>query len=937
MIIVKKSRHKYTDRKLKIMQETFLQKIAKEIVKFPDFTNKIIVLPNKRAGVFLKKALVDLLNKPIIAPQIISIDEFVEQYSPFQRADWLPLIFELFKAYKKVYADKAQSFDEFIKWGPYILQDFNEIDTFGIDANEVFTYINEVKKIEDWQLRPDSPKLITDYLKFYASLLDLYKAFQQNLQAQNFAYQGMIYNYVADHIEEIAKQFDKNSLMFVGFNSFNQSEERIVKHLIFEAVATTFWDVDKYYLKPQFEAGLFLRRYRKDFSPFNWTFDYFSTPKHIEIIGVPGLTAQAQVVAKMVDERLLNSVENIDENLLNTAIVLNEDSALLPMINALPDALQAVNITLGMPVGQLPVTQTFEQLIKLYYEYEQFNRYNVDTIAGLVHQPYLEQLFSKEEFDKNEAFLGIIAKFKTKMLSKKLLDELLEGRKGFIKKIFIDNFSIDRFLNLFFEIIAQFSQKNISEIDQLALVKLESIFETLQAFIKQTGEIKDIRTLQTLFKKLLMQERLAFEGEPLQGLQIMGILETRLLDFDHLIITSMNEGIIPKGKSSHSIIPFELKKHFGMPMHREQNSVIAYHFYRLLQRASKITLLYNTDDSGMGAAEQSRFITQLENELDTNIHTIVKKQLKLSTDIVNFEPESIAKTPEIIQKLTDIGKRGFSPSALTTYIKNPLKYYQRYILNLQEPDQIEEMIPANVFGTIIHDTMEEIYKNYEGKILSNDNFKQIMQSYEAISTKHFMSNVFGDEVKKSIAVEGYNLIAFEIIKKNVKDLLLIDQKLVKTGKRLQIVSVENKLTAAIKLQDRTLNISGKVDRIDKLDGVLRIIDYKTGMVEDANISIGGSRRKHEELGMIIEEPKKEKLFQLLTYAWLYVNTQKIYTDTYPFEVGILSTRNVKNGLMKAKIDKNTEITQEIIQEYEQYLVQLLTELFDADVDFVEVV
>lgn len=918
------------------MTEAFLQKIAQEIIKSGDFTQKTIVLPNKRAGVFLKKALVEAVGKPMIAPNIISIDAFVEKYSPYQTADWLSLIFELFTAYQKVYGEKAQGFDEFIKWGVYILQDFNEIDTFGIDAKEVFTYINEVKKIEDWQLRPNSPKLITDYLKFYASLLDLHKAFQENLQAKNLAYQGMIYNYVADHITEISKDFEADSIFFTGFNSFNQSEERIVKNLLLEGKARTYWDVDKYYLKPQFEAGLFVRRYQKEYEPFNWTFDYFSTPKNIEIIGVPGITAQAQVVAKIVDDKLQAGKNNPNE-LMNTAIVLNEDSALLPMINSLPDDLQAVNITLGLPIGQLPITQIFEQIIKLHYEFEQFRRYNVDTIAGLIHQPYLEQIFSPNEFAENEAFLHKIAKFKTKMLSQKLLTELVTAQQGFVKTVFIKNFSVSNLLDLFFELIEKFARQNISEIDKLALVKLENIFQTLQDFIKQTGEIKDARTLQTLFKKLLMQERLAFEGEPLQGLQIMGILETRLLDFDHVIITSMNEGIIPKGKSMHSIIPFELKKHFGMPMHREQNSVIAYHFYRLLQRASKITLLYNTGDTGLGASEQSRFITQLENELDTNIHTIVKKQFKLSTDILSFEPETIAKTPEIISQLSAIGERGFSPSALTTYIANPLQYYQRYILKLQEPEQIEDYIPANIFGTIVHDTMEEIYKPFEGKTLALNDFKTILKKHEALTTKHFLHNVFGEDTKASVSIDGYNLIAFEIIKKNVKDLLLIDQKLVKKGDKLEIVSVENRLSAPLKLSGRTVQIAGKVDRIDKLNGKIRIIDYKTGKVENGNISTGNEKTGETQLDLIITEPKKAKLFQLLTYAWLYVNTHKIFTDTYPFEVGILSTRKIRSGFMKAKIMKDADITPEILQEYETYLKQILEELFDMETPFVEVI
>jgi len=912
--------------------QTFLQKLALEIVKSPDFTQLTIVLPNKRASVFLKKELASLLDKPVISPKIISIEDFFEDLSPYQRVDWLPLLFYFYQTYKNIYKEKAQSFDEFMKWAPSVLQDFNDIDTYRIDAKEVFTYINEVKKIENWQLRPDSPKLITDYLKFYASLFDLYKDLVHRLSKQHLAYQGMIYAHVAEHIETISNDFKKDSLIFAGFNALNQAEEKVFKYLQLETKAKIFWDADAYYLKPKFEAGFFLRRYQKEFQNFNWIFDNFSQSKDIDIIGVSGQTAQAQLIGNITEKLIANSPNDIDNCLLKTAIVLNEDNMLLPIINALPTSIPALNITLGFPVGQLPVTQLFEQTLKLYYEFEQYQAFSVDTLSGWVHQNYLEQLFSEEEWHQNELFLDKIVRFKTKMISPKILLPLLDEKQTLLVSILKSDYKIDSLFEVFFKMLSLLENLKINEIDQLALVKLSALFSSLQEFIQETGEIKTIRTLQVLFKKLLYKERLAFEGDPLEGLQIMGILETRLLDFEHIIITSVNEGIIPNGKNERSIIPFELKKHFGLPGHYEQNAIVAYHFYRLIQRASKITLIYNTDDSGIGTSEQSRFVTQLENELDKNVHSIHKNVLKLQADLLPTIPEIIEKNEAVIKRLEEINVNGFSPSAMSMYIKNPINYYKKYILSLIEFEDIDEGIPAYTFGNIVHDVMDLLYRKRK-RVLRLSDFDEMLKEYEDLAMQKFVYYTFGDDLSSIPPIIGKNLIAFEIIKKNIKDLILIDKNHVKNDNILEIIDVEQKLTASLSLSGRKVKIRGTIDRVDRLNGTLRILDYKTGTVVNADVTIG-SRKEGAQLEKLLEN-KKPKLFQLLTYAWLYTKAKKIPIKDISFELGILSTRNYKSGMLKAVIGNQKEIDFELLQVFETQLKSLLSELFDVKTPFVE--
>ena len=916
----------------------FIQKIATELLKSPDLHQKIVVLPNKRSGIFLKKALVEAIKKTVLSPQIMTLEAFIESLSPYRQSEWLDLLFSFFQTYKELYGDKAQDFDEFIRWAPAVLNDFNEIDAYNVNAKKVFTYITEVKKIEDWQLKPDSPKMITDYLQFYASLYDLYQNLKTKLQEQNKGYTGMMSRYVAGHIEHISNQFNENQIIFAGFNALSINQMNIIKALVNNNKARIFWDADTYYLQPHFEAGKFLNEHRQNFKDFNWIFDHFNDPKQIDIIGVTGSTTQAQAVAKIIKNQTDTSAGKID--LQETAIVLNEEHLLLPMINSLPETISGVNITLGLPLKNLLISRFFELLVQLYTEKEQYGRFHLDTIISIINLPVFEQILSTKERYANELLLKKLGQFKTNLISQDLWLKTLQDSDSFIKDLILKEFSISNFMGLLLHFIDFFAREHPDELDGLALVKFEQLFIQLKDFVLQTGDIKNMRTFQYLFNRLLHQERLSFEGEPLEGLQIMGMLETRLLDFDHVIITSMNEGVIPHGRNDRSIIPFELKKHFGLPQHHEQNATMAYHFYRLLQRAKKISLIYNAAGDGFGAGEQSRFVTQIENELNPKIHQINRHILGLSTDSKVLEKEEITKTPYALQQLKAIALSGFSPSALGTYVRNPLTYYKRYILKLEDTQEVTDAIPVNIIGTIIHDAMEILYQNHIGKPLKISDSDKLLKTYEALALKLFIKKSFGEAAPIDAGIiTGKNLIVFEIIKKNIRDLILLDKETIKAGNRLEIVGLEQEFKAKLPLKNKEVYIRGKVDRIDRLNGTLRIIDYKTGAVKPENISIGKPGKKDEtpqlDLGPLRSNAKKEKLLQLLTYAWLYYKKGPLLTTDLPFEVGILSTRSIKQALLKANIYGSTKIDASIIKDFEEQLILLIEELFNPEIPFIE--
>ncbi len=908
----------------------FLEHIADFLLEddMPLYKKKII-LPNKRSGTFLKKYLAQKAQKIILAPEILSIQEFTTLLSPYQSIDWLALLFEFYETYREIYKVKAQDFEEFIHWAPTVLKDFNEIDNFAVNANDVFSYITAVKKIEDWQLKPQNPKMITDYLQFYRSLEQLYNGLKKRLHSKHQAYQGMINRYVSDNIENLSGQFEGQQLIFAGFNALSKTEENILQYLTVNRKAKIFWDADTYYLKPHFEAGKFIKKHQKNFDDFNWVFNDFEKAKNIEIIGVPGKTTQTQVVAEILSKHLNESANNLNE----TAVVLNEDDLLLPLINSLPDNIPAVNITLGLSLKDLPVLQFFNLVIQFYAEKERYKRFNIDIIISLLNQKYLSEILSTEEIIENQKLLDKLTKFKTTLINEALWFKILEDSNSFLNKLVDTDFNSSQLINLLLEFISFLSLKKLPGIDGLALVHLEKTLLYLKDFFESTKVTQNLRTFQYLFNRLINQERLSFEGEPLEGLQIMGILETRLLDYETVIITSMNENIIPKGKAEPSIIPFELKKHFGLPMHTHQNAVMAYHFYRLLQRAKNIKLIYNNATDALGTGEQSRFITQLEHELDTGTHHISKRNIELDTGLTPKQNEEIAKTNFALSRLKELAIKGFSPTALTTYIKNPVDFYKKKILKLSENQEVSDGIAANIMGNIIHKVMEVLYKDKTGRPLKKTDFEQMLIQYPKLVVQYFIEETFGKETPIDInLISGKNLIIFEIIKRNVHDLLNLDKSLISKGHSLEIVAVEQYLKAPVKIAGQPVFIHGFIDRIDRLDGQLRIIDYKTGEMKAAEVQ---SPQKTDELSFLLTNEKKAKLFQLLTYAWLYYHNHKHLTTGIPFTAGILSTRHMRQGLITAQIFEQTKIDQDLLQAFEEQLVILMTEIFNPAVPFME--
>ncbi|MBV1887750.1 MAG: PD-(D/E)XK nuclease family protein, partial [Urechidicola sp.] len=463
----------------------------------------------------------------------------------------------------------------------------------------------------------------------------------------------------------------------------------------------------------------------------------------------------------------------------------------------------------------------------------------------------------------------------------------------------------------------------VNGVEKEYVYRFYTIFQQLQTLNSKFGHIQTIKTLHQFFVQLTGNEKLSFKGEPLEGLQLMGMLETRVIDFETVIITSVNEGVLPSSKSEQSFIPFDVKQHYNIPTYREKDAIFSYHFYRLLHRAKNIYFTYNTESDAFGSGEKSRFLTQLEHKVKNSSHKIVSPVVS----IIKEDLQEIKKTEKVVNSLTDLAKSGISPSALTTYINNPIDFYFQKILKLRDVEEVEETAAANTMGTVIHDTLEELYLPYINKVLDKDIIKKMRLLSGSLVEKYFSK-----EYKNGDISLGKNKLVFEVSKKLVDRFLAKELDEINKGKQIKIIALEQKLSSKIKIDavDEPIKLHGIVDRVDEVDGVLRILDYKTGVVKSTQLRI-------TDFSVMSDDYKYTKALQVMLYAYIYLKNNTI---NQPMEAGIISLRNLKDGVLKMNFaekqgGKDFSITEDRIDDFLVEIKRLLTEIFNLEIPFLE--
>ncbi|MFD2600676.1 PD-(D/E)XK nuclease family protein [Flavobacterium suzhouense] len=917
---------------------TFLDKLSTQLIQ--DYDNNlpdvVVVLPNKRARIFLLEALKKQLSQTVFAPKIISIEDFVQDVAGIRSIDTIGLLFEFHTVYLGLTPkEKQQPFETFANWAKTLLQDFNEIDRYLLDPKHVLSYLENIQEIEHWAVDVDKrTTMIENYLEFWKLLPSYYNALYAHLLEKGSGYQGLIYREAVKNIHHFSNSFTKGQMVFAGFNALNAAEEKIIQHLMSLGQAKVYWDIDYVFLNdPYHDAGLFIRRFKKEWKqyalqPFEWITNEFSEPKNIHIIGTPKTVGQAKIAGELVEQ-----FQKEGYSLDKTALVLGEESMLIPLLYSLPKSVGALNITMGYSSKNNPAQLLLQKLFKLHTNAinrseKSYTLYYREVMDVLTH-PLVEPYSGAKEL------IELINSNNFTFFSHSKLYELHASASPFFRLLF------DRWDGNVGDILKRLSDilvtlkgfmSNDEEEDKITKAFLYSIFKVINKLInyyEEHPQMDSIAVLYTIYKQVIDLAEVSFEGEPLSGLQIMGVLESRVLDFENVVITSMNEGKFPAGKTQNSFIPYDVKRELGLPTYKEKDAIYSFHFYHLLMRAKNIYLLYNTESEGLDAGERSRFLTQLEIEKQPK-HNLVSQIYNAVLPPKAYEPMVIPKTQKVMDRLREIATgKGFSPSALTGYIRNPMQFYYQRVLSIREVEEVEESVALNTLGTIIHGSLEVLYTPYIGKFLEVQDIDAMTTLADGVVLDNFKKEYKEGEIKK-----GRNLLAFEVAKRNVHNFLKLEKKLLLDGDAVKILALEKEEKRL--LEDERLPypvmISGNIDRIEERNGRIRITDYKTGKVEKNNLVL----KTWEGL---TEDIKNEKIIQLLTYAFMY----EPHGEDKETEAGIISFKNMKSGFMnfafKDGFDKSAPvqdiIDSDVLAEFKTQLVTLINEILNADIPFEE--
>jgi len=913
---------------------TFIHEVLNTLQqKGEDISGLTFVLPSKRAGVFLKNQIPQVWKKTVFSPEILSIEEFTSNLSQLKAVSNTELLFEFYTVYIKLTPNSDQdSFESFSKWAQLIVQDFNEIDRYLIPQKEIFNYLSAIQDINHWSLQENKTEFVKKYLAFWNKLYNYYNHFTEYLTSKNMGYQGLIYREAVNNIEDYIQNSANKKLVFLGFNALNKAEETIIQELLQNGLAEIYWDMEQsFFNNPMHDAGLFTRHYKKTWSyfktnPFNWITNNYKKDKQISVYGVPKNIGQAKQIGAILD-----NITKTEQNLSKTAIVLGDETLLLPILNSLPNAVDALNITMGLPLNSVPLATLFE---KLFYLHKDANKtfYYKDVIAILSHQN-ISPLFELNQKTKVTDIIDTIKKNNLVYLSVQQIKELSKPFEDVVEVLFgyWDN-DADVALKQTQKLILIIKKyldrdKNQNLLNLEYLYRFNELFNELTRLHTKYPYLKTTLTLFEVYKNLLSTDTLDFKGEPLRGLQVMGMLESRVLDFETVIISSVNEGVLPSGKSNNSFIPFDVKLQYNLPTYKEKDAVYSYHFYRLIQRAKNIHILYNTEADVLNGGERSRFITQLELE---GIHNISHKIVLPNLSLPQVEINRVQKSQAVIERLKEIAKKGFSPSSLTNYIRNPIDFYNQKVLKISEYEEVEETVAANTLGTVIHNTLEDFYKPFEGEFITPEIVSKMKTLVHDQVTYHFK-----ELYKEGDITKGRNLIVFEIAKRYIDNFLNLEIQDLKAGNEIKILAIEadNHVELKISELDFPVFLTGKVDRVDQYNGTTRIIDYKTGKVAQNQVEV----INWDEL--TTDYTKYSKSFQVLSYAYAMFNKG---TVDLPLEAGVISFKNLGSGFLKfAKKEsahdknKNTAISADILQAFEAELKTLILEICNPEIDFIE--
>ncbi|MGX1927906.1 PD-(D/E)XK nuclease family protein [Flagellimonas sp. 2504JD4-2] len=905
------------------MHQSFLEYVLDDLQqKGVSIEKCTYILPSKRSGTFLKKHISARLSKNVFAPQILSIEDFISTIAGISATSSIDLLLTLFQAYKKAEIKNHDDFNAFLKWGQVLIQDFNEIDRYLIPAHDILNYLSAIKDLSHWSLKQEKTELVQNYLQLWNQLEFLYNSFTSSLLQQNKGYQGLVYKTAVECLESYSEGLETDHIIFIGFNALNTAESKIIQYFLERPENQIYWDIDTHFLNDKIhDAGLFMRGYQKEWSYYDdkqllGIHNNFLAPKTISITGVPKSVSQAKYAGKLLDE--LNGAGK--NKIQHTALVLADEALLNPILTAIPSHIEDANITMGLPLNKTVLYSFFASFLELNIAQSEKGWFYIDVLEFLSN-PYSNSLAQFEEFAFLQNLIADIKKNNWIYLNRATL--LKYGtQQHALNTLFPEQApSPSEWINNCSHLIQQLRshfQTSGNTLELEYLYRFHELFNQLDTHLTDIDFITDLKSLKSFFKQLAASETLDFIGEPLSGLQIMGMLESRNLDFETVILTSVNEGILPSGKSNNSFIPFDVKREYGLPTYKEKDAIYTYHFYRLIQRAKHVHIIYNTEPDVLEGGEKSRLISQLltdEAIAKYVSHNIASPEVKISANPLT----EITKTPLLQQEIRTLAQKGFSPTSLTNYIRNPIDFYKRSVLKINDTDEVEENIAANTFGTIIHDSLEQLYSPFLGQFLSVENLSKAAEMIPNVVQQHFKKLLPGANLKK-----GKFLLVFNVIVKYLKNFIELE-KAALSRHQIRILELEKKHEVELRFGglDFPVKLRGTIDRVDEIDGIIRIVDYKTGRVDPKNVKV-------LDWDDLITDYDKSKAFQLLCYALLYTKENPIEN----LQAGIYSFKNLGQGFLPF-VSSGTSITTETITTFKVYLEKLILEICNPEVPLLE--
>lgn len=876
--------------------KTFLDSIIQRInTEYDDISKVVVILPSKRASLFFKDRLVHAGLRSSWLPKILTLNQLVESLYPGQIENSLTLLSELYTLARKMNLKEADTFEEFYRWGDVLLNDFNLIESYGVEGSDLYKNLRDIEKLERWSFAEDplSENQIA-FNDFWMKQGDLYREFVMLLKEQNRASGAMALRWLADNAEQALKGYETDNFIVAGFNALTNSEQKLISELVLIGNSFFLADTDSFFIEGNREAGYF---YRQLIRKHQWPglkdipSDFSSSPKNIEMISVTQKSAMALVSSQLLKKK---------EDLSDTALILGDEAMLESVITSLPDNIGPVNITMGYKLRNTPAYDLFLSFysIQLRIKKKSNEIYHKDLIRFLNH-PYIAQLFG--EIFIREIKSLIVNQNLIYVAKKHLLEELNENspHRDVVDNLLFNswrNFPVDprNQLITFIELIEEkFEEKREAKsLDLEYLFHFKKVIQQLSLHIDKYKIKLGLNGYKVLFTELLKVNSISFQGEPLEGLQIMGLLETRALDFKHVILIGANEGSIPKTSTPQSFIPWDLKNYFGLPGRKEQDALYAYYFYRLIQRASDLSFIFNTQSGkDLKSTEASRYLRQLDyyNERKQTQFSIKSFQTKLDHLPKPVSEVKLFRNDFYIEKLKEKLEKSLSPTALSTYLNCPLDFYFKYILGLRESDEIDEEMGADVLGNIIHKVLEDLYQPYVGTV---PDFDAIRSNMDTILRKNI-----AEEMKNRWIKTGINQMNIQIIETLLTKFLKLDesfiQKQLEAGGKFKIEKLEEPLerTLEFKLKGELIKVHlrGFADRMDRVNDQLRILDYKTGKVD---------RLRNVEVAKVFSDGGWSKAMQLLMYQAMYDDF-----ENDKIEVGIIGFRDLSKYVQKIQLKK----------------------------------